>query len=172
LFRLTVRRETPYYNRRRVRTKKGFREQARKQYEEDWLAPFGSEREKEMLRTLLKHRASKEERQLIYEWLRDPDAIKSARNGMFMLIAKKRYLGEVIWATAGERHKQLDDQEWLVAYFTLLGKKQKTIASLTHLSERRVDQIISGIKDKIAIELHGSIQYVGIPQITRWFLGL
>ena len=61
---------------------------------------------------------SQEDLKLIGEWLKDPEAIKRGRDPLFLYAAKKKYLDEVIWATAAERHKQLDDTEWLVAYFT------------------------------------------------------
>ncbi|MGA8733643.1 MAG: hypothetical protein WB558_06950 [Terriglobales bacterium] len=114
---------------------------------------------------------SHEDLKLIDEWLKDPEAIKRGRDPLFLYAAKKKYLGEVIWKTAAERHKQLDDREWLVAYFTFQGKTQKRIASLTKLSERSVDDIISRIKDRITKEYRCSLDFVGIAQITRWFLG-
>ena len=80
---------------------------------------------------------------------RDPEGIKRGRNLLFLGTAKEKYLGKVVWETATERHKQLDDTQWLVAYFTAQGKGQKRIASITHLSERRIGDIIREIKDMI-----------------------
>jgi|SRR5579871_398997 len=152
--------------------KRRLRKEARKHYEEDWLAPLGSEQEKQLLRIWAKKGSvSREDLQLIDQWLQDPDAIKRGRDPLFLYAAKKKYLGEVIWNTAAERHKQLDDKEWLVAYFTVEGKTQKRIATLTKLSERSVDDIISRIKDRITKEYRCSLDAVGIAQITRWFLG-
>ena len=153
--------------------KRRLREQAREHHGQDWLAPFGSEQEKQLLRIWAKRgKVSQEDLKLIDAWLKNPAAIKSGRDPLFVYAAKKKFLGEVVFETAAERHKQLDDQEWLVAYFTAQGKGQKRIASLTNLSERRVDDIISGIKDRITKEFDCELESVGLPQITRWFLGL
>jgi len=153
--------------------KRRLREQDRKHYQQDWLAPFGSEQEKQLLRIWEKRGTlSREDRELINEWLRDPAAVKRGRDPLFLYAAKKKYLGEVIWKAAAERHKQLDDIEWLVAYFTAQGKSQKRIASLTHLSERRVDDTIRGIKEKISLEFMWDAESVTLPQITRWFFAL
>jgi hypothetical protein len=149
------------------------REQDRKLYQQDWLAPFGSEQEKQLLRIWRKRGTlSPEDQRLIDEWLKDPEAIKRSRSPLFLYTAKEKYLGKVVWNTAAERHKQLDDTKWLVAYFTAQGKRQKRIASLTHLSERRVDDVIREIKDVIAREFDCDPYAVGITQITRWFFGL
>jgi DNA-binding NarL/FixJ family response regulator len=80
-------------------------------------------------------------------------------------------MGTAAYATVRERHKQLDDHEWLVAYFTVEGLGQKEIASLTHMSERTVDNIIRALKDKITQDLGCDMQSMGISQIARWFFG-
>jgi hypothetical protein len=152
--------------------KRRVHKEARQRYAEDWLAPLGSEQEKQLLRTLQKRgRLSHEENRLIDEWLKDPVAIERGRNPLFGNIAKQKYLGEVIWETAAKRHSQLDDAEWLVAYFTTLGKKQKRISTLMHLSMSGVDQIMMRIKQKIGKEYGYSIDIGVIAQVTRWFLG-
>jgi DNA-binding CsgD family transcriptional regulator len=151
--------------------KRRLRAQDRKHYEQDWLAPFGSEQEKRLLRIWKKRgRVSQEDQILIDEWLKDPTAIKRGRDPLFLHAAKEKYLGKVVWETAAERHMQLDDAEWLVAYFTAQGKGQKRIASLTHLSERKVDDIIRQIKAKI--EFMGDVESATLSEITRWFFGL
>lgn len=109
---------------------------------------------------------------LIQEWLKDPAAVKRGRTPLFLYTAKKKFLGEVVWETAAGRHRQLDDTEWLVAYFTAQGKGQKRIASLTHLSERTIDDKIRSLKDRITQEFGCDLDEVGIPHITRWFFGL
>jgi hypothetical protein len=153
--------------------KKKHHEQDRKRYAEHWLADFGSEDEKRLLRIWRKRGTlSPEDQKFIDEWLRDPLAIKRGRGLLFLATAKEKYLGKVVWETALERQKQLDDARWLVAYFTAQGKRQKRIASLTHLSERRVDDIIREIKDMIAHEFGCDPYAVGISEITRWFFGL
>jgi hypothetical protein len=130
--------------------KRKLREQARKRYEEDWFAPAGSVEEKQLLKRWAKYgKVSHEDLQLIDKWLTDPAGIKIGRGILFIHAAKRKLFGEVVFETATERHKQLDDEEWLVAYFTAHGMKQREIAPRTHLSERRVDQIISDIKDRI-----------------------
>lgn len=151
--------------------KRRLREQARGQYAEHWLAPFASEEEKKLLRTWEKRgRLSLEELKLIDKWINDPEAIK--RDQLFVYAAKKKFLGEVVYETAKARHSQLDDTEWLVAYFTAQSKGQKRIASLTHLSERTIDDIIRRLKDRITQEFGCDLDEVGIPHITRWFFGL
>lgn len=153
--------------------KKRLREQDRKLYQQDWLAPFGSEQEKQLLRIWRKRGTlSREDQRLIDEWLKDPEAIKRGRGLLFLQTAKEKYLGKVLWNTAAERHGRLDDTEWLVAYFAAQGKRQKRIASLTHLSERRVDDVIREIKDVIAHEFDCDPYAVRNNEITRWFFGL
>jgi len=153
--------------------KKRLRKQAREHHGQDWLAPFGSEQEKQLLRIWAKRgRVSQEDLKLIDAWLKNPAAVKSGRDPLFLYAAKKKYLGEVVYETAAQRHRQLDDTEWLVAYFTAQGKGQKRIASLTHLSERRVDDIVREIKDMVAYDYDCDPYSVEIPQITRWFFGL
>jgi hypothetical protein len=152
--------------------KRRLHKQAREHYQQDWLAPFGSPEEKQLLRILQKRgRLSHDESKLIDEWLKDPEAIKRGRDPLFVNVAKQKYLGEVIWETAAQRHKQLDDAEWLVAYFTTLGKTQKRLATLMHLSMSGVDQIMIRIKQKIGKEYGYSIDIGVIAQVTRWFLG-
>ena len=84
---------------------------------------------------------------------------------------KKKYLGEVVYETAAQRHR-LDDTGWRVADSTAQGKGQKRIAGLTRLSERRVDDIVREIKDMVAHDYDCDPYSVEIPQITRWFFGL
>jgi DNA-binding NarL/FixJ family response regulator len=140
-------------------------------HERNWLAPAGSEQERQLLRNWAKHGGlSQKDLQLIHEWLKNPDEFPS-RHGEFWGTAKERMMGTAAYATVRERHKQLDDHEWLVAYFTVEGLGQKEIASLTHMSERTVDNIIRTLKDKITQDLGCDIQSVGISQIARWFFG-
>jgi hypothetical protein len=153
--------------------KKRLRKQTREHHGQDWLAPFGSEQEKQLLRIWAKRgRVSQEDLKLIDAWLKNPAAVKSGRDPLFLYAAKKKYLGEVVYETAAQRHRQLDDTGWLVAYFTAQGKGQKRIAGLTHLSERRVDDIVREIKDMVAYDYDCDPYSVEIPQITRWFFGL
>jgi DNA-binding CsgD family transcriptional regulator len=152
--------------------KRELREETRKRHEKNWLAPAGSERERQWLRGWAKRGGlSQKYLQLIHEWLNNPDEF-ARRNEMFWHAAKKNMMGPVVYETAMERHQQLDATEWLVAYFTVEGVGQKQIASLTHISERTVDNIIRNLKDKITQDLGCDIQSVEIPQITRWFFGL
>jgi hypothetical protein len=109
--------------------KKRLRKQAREHYEQDWLAPFGSDQEKQLLRIWRKRGTlSPEDQKLIDAWLKDPEAIKRSRGPLFLYTAKEKYLGKVIWNTAAERHGRLDDTEWLVAYFTAQGKRQSRLS--------------------------------------------
>lgn len=77
-----------------------------------------------------------------------------------------------MWKTATERHKQLNDAQWLVAYFIAQGKSGKRIASITHLSESRIDEIIRDIKEKVGLEFMWDAKDVTLSQITRWFFAL
>lgn len=152
--------------------KEAFRELTRKFHERNWLAPAGSEQEKQLLRNWAKHGGlNQKDLQLIHEWLKNPDEFPS-RHGEFWGAAKERMMGAVAYAIVRERHKRLDDKEWLVAYFTVEGLGQKEIANLAHISERTVDNIIRSVKDKITQDLNSDIESVEIPQIARWFFGL
>ena len=53
-----------------------------------------------------------------------------------------------------ERHRSLDDKEWLVACFTARGMAQNEKADLVHLGERMVDNIIRSLKNRIIQELN------------------
>ena len=39
---------------------------------------------------------SHEDLKLIDEWLKDPEAVRSGRDPLFLYAAKKKYLGEVV----------------------------------------------------------------------------
>jgi hypothetical protein len=152
--------------------KKELRKQARELHEVDWLAPAGSEREKQFLKSWEKRGGpSTKELALIKEWVHNPDQ-SAKRNTLFWQAAKKSVLGPVVYGTAIERHRALDDKEWLVACFTAQGMKQEKIAELTHLGERMVDNVIRILKDKIIQELGCDIESVDLPQIACWFFGL
>jgi hypothetical protein len=157
--------------------KRKLRKEARLLHAEDWLAPLGSEQEKQMLKQLLViwgkcGALSGGDHKVIDEWIRSPEGVKRGRDPLFFATAKEKYLGKVVWTTALQRHKQLDDAEWLVAYFTAQGKSQKRIAALTHLGERRIDDITRNIKKRITEELMCDVESVTLSQMTRWFFGL
>jgi hypothetical protein len=157
--------------------KKKLRKEARGLFEEDWFAPAGSVQEKQILRRWARRgrasgSVSDEDLQLIKKWLNEPDGIRKGRGRLFVQAAKKRVFGEVVFETAMERHKKLDDQEWLVAYFTAHGYGQKKIANLIHIGERMVDQIIRDLKDKIIQELDCDVESLDRAQIACWFFGL
>jgi hypothetical protein len=153
--------------------KKRLRKEARQRYAEDWLAPLGSEQERQLLKIWRKRGAlSPADHKLIDEWITSPEGVKRGRDPLFFATAKEKYLGKIVWTTALERHEQLDDGEWLVAYFTAQGKSQKRIATLTHLSERRIDDITRNIKERISEELMWDVESVTLSQMTRWFFGL
>jgi hypothetical protein len=152
--------------------KRELREHARKVHEDHWLAPAGSEQEKQLLERLTKQEGlSQKDRDLIYKWIDDPDEF-AKRNALFWQCAKKSVLGPVVYETAMERHRMLDDKEWLVACFTAQGMKQQEIAKLTHIGVRMVDNIIRSVKKKIAQELHYDSEIDDRVQIVRWFFGL
>jgi len=153
-------------------TKRGRRKQARRLLEKDWLAPAGSVPEKQYLRRLAKQEElSKKDRDEIHKWLSNPNE-SAKRNALFWQAAKKSVLGPVVYGTAMDRHSKLNDEEWLVACFTVQGIRQKEIAELTHMGERMVDNIIRSLKDKIGQEFRCDIDIVDRVQIARWFLGL
>jgi hypothetical protein len=153
--------------------KRRIRKEARHLYAEDWLAPLGSEQERQLLRIWRKRSTlTPADHKLIDEWIKSPEGVKRGRDPLFFATAKEKYLGKIVWTTALERHKLLDDSEWLVAYFTAQGKSQKRIAALTHLSERRIDDITRNIKKRISEELMWDAASVTLSQMTRWFFGL
>jgi DNA-binding NarL/FixJ family response regulator len=89
-----------------------------------------------------------------------------------MHATKRKFLGEYIFETASARHEQLNDEEWLVAYFTAHGMKQGEIEVRMHLKRRRVSEIMRDIKDKITMEFNCELKSVRPSQITSWFFGL
>ena len=136
--------------------KRELREEARKLHEKGWLAPVGSVQEKQFLNRSAKQEGlSQKERDLIYKWIDDPDE-SAKRNPLFWQSAKRSVLGPVVYETAMERHKMLNDKEWLVACFTAQGMRQKEIAELTHIGVRMVDNIIRSLKDKMTQDLECS----------------
>jgi hypothetical protein len=153
--------------------KRRLRKEARHLYAEDWLAPLGSEQERQLLRIWRKRSTlTPADHKLIDEWIKSPEGVKKGREPLFFATAKEKYLGKVVFNTALERQRQLDDTEWLVAYFTTQGKSQKRIASLTHLSDRRIDDITRNLKEKFSDEFMCDPESVTLSQIARWFLGL
>jgi DNA-binding CsgD family transcriptional regulator len=153
---------------------KELRKEARELHAKNWLAPAGSVQEKQFLKRWAKVAdVSQKDRDLIYQWIDKPDEF-AKRNTLFWQAAKKSALGSISYETAMERHRTLDDKEWLVACFTAQGKRQKEIAKLTHIGERMVDNIILRLKDKIIQEgwCDIDIKDVGLAHIARWFFGL
>ena len=127
--------------------------------------------EEQFLTRWTKHGLSQNDRELIYKWINSPDEY-AKRNTLFWQSAKNSLLGPVVYKTAMERQRMLDDKEWLVACFTAQGLRQKEIAELTHIGVRMVDNIIRSLKDKITQELKCDIESDGLVQIARWFLGM
>lgn len=151
---------------------KELRKEAREHHAKNWLAPAGSVQEKQFLKRWAKVAdVSQKDRDLIYQWIDNPDEF-AKRNALFWQVAKKSALGSISYETAMERHRTLDDKEWLVACFTAQGMRQKEIAKLTHIKERTVDNIILRLKDKIIQEFRCDIKGVGLARIARWFFGL
>jgi DNA-binding CsgD family transcriptional regulator len=151
---------------------KELRKEARELHAKNWLAPAGSVQEKQFLKRWAKVAdVSQKDRDLIYQWIDKPDEF-AKRNTLFWQAAKKSALGSISYETAMERHRTLDDKEWLVACFTAQGMRQKEIAKLTHIKERTVDNIILRLKDKIIQEGWCDIKGVGLARIARWFFGL
>lgn len=111
------------------------------------------------------------DRVLIYEWIGEPDGF-AKRNALFWQAAKKSVLGPVVYETAMERHRTLNDEEWLVACFTARGMRQAEIAKMIHTGERMLDNIIRSLKDKIIRELNCNIESIDRAQIACWFFGL
>jgi hypothetical protein len=166
-----------------AKARKQLRKQARTFHERDWLAPAGSVREKQLLRGWLKHgglsreerdltleRIGKDERDLIREHMSNPDEF-AKRNALFWHAAKKSVLG-YSYDVAMERHRKLDDSEFLVACLTVRGLKQKEIASLAYMGESMVDKIIGRLKVKIAQDRECDAETVDRIEIGPWFFGL
>lgn len=152
--------------------KRELQERARKLHEKGWLAPVGSVRERQFLTKWAKQEGlSQKDRDLIYKWIDNPDEF-AKRNALFWQAGKNSVLGPVVYETAMERQRMLDDKEWLVACFTAQGMPQKEIAELMHIGMRTVDNIIRSLKDKMTQDLECEIKSDGLAQITRWFLGL
>lgn len=148
------------------------RQRQRRLLKEDWLAPAGSEEEKQLLKRLLKQEGlSEEKRQMVRGRIENPDGY-GAWNGLFTDVFKPLVIGPPVYYTAIDRQGRLNDHEWLVAYYTVRGVKQKKIARLTHVSEARIDQLIVELKDKIREDYNYEIETIDQAQIIRWFLGL
>lgn len=157
--------------RRREREQKQ-RKEERDVRKTDWLADPGSMREKQfLLRWVKQPGLGKKSEQQIWKQISNPDKPLD-RNLAFWKAAKEAVLGPVVYETAMARHKDLDDREWLVAYFTAQGVTQEKIAELTYMSPRMVDEIIRRLKDRIARELRYDIESVAQVQIALWFFGL
>jgi hypothetical protein len=146
-----------------------FRQKARMFFEKDFLAPIGSEQEKQLLtRWAKQEELNVVEHDMIQDAIDRPD-VAARRETLFWLTAKRRFMGEYSYGEAMKRHEKLKSGEWLVAYLTSQGVQQKRIAKLTCMSERMVDEIMRRLKDKIARDL--DCDTVGIARITRWFIG-
>ncbi len=162
---MTVRQSLPNEGNRQLQ------EQARKRHEKHWLAIEGSEREKQFLKRWSKQKGFERDRTLISEWINKPDGFER-RNALFWQAAKKSVLGNVVYEAAMERHRKLNDAEWLVACFIAQGIKQQEIARMIHTGERTIDNIVDRLKVRIRQELKFDIESVTLPQIACWFFGL
>jgi ATP/maltotriose-dependent transcriptional regulator MalT len=140
---------------------------------DNWLAPAGSEQEKQFLkRWAQREELSEADRALIREWHKTPDGF-AKRNEGFTRVAKKSVLGDLVWETAMERHKKLPrGREWEVACLTAEGYGQEEIADLMDRSPRTIDGIILKIKEIIVQDLNCEMESVNIVQIALWFRGL
>jgi len=149
-----------------------FRAHERKLHERDWLAPAGSVQERQFLERMATREGSgREDIKLISQWIDNPDEF-AKHNALYQQTAKKHFLGPLVNETARERHRTLDNEEWLVACFTSQGMRQKRIATLIHVSDKTVDNIILSLKKKIGQKLKYDIEVNDRIQIARWFLGL
>ena len=140
---------------------------------DNWLAPAGSEREKQFLKRWAQREGlSEAHRALIREWHKTPDGF-TKRNEGFCRVAKESVLGDVVWKAAMERHTKLPrGREWEVACLTAEGYKQPEIADLLGVGKRTVDNIVLKIKQIIVQDLNCEIESVNIAQIALWFRGL
>ena len=140
---------------------------------DNWLAPAGSQREKQFLKKWAQREGlSEADRALIREWHKTPDGF-AKRNEGWVRVAKKSVLGDVIWGTAMERHKKLPrGREWEVACLTAEGYGQEEIADLMDRSPRTIDGIILKIKQIIVQDLNCEMESVKIVRIALWFRGL
>jgi hypothetical protein len=142
------------------------------QQRKNWVVDAGSEEETKYLEKWARQEDLKDqERALIYAWLDKPDGFEK-RNAGFWQGAKRRVLRPVIYDTAMERHKLLEQEdEWLVACLTAQGVGQKKIAKMIGMSESTVDKTVAAVRDKIRLNLNCNISSVKLAQITRWFFG-
>lgn len=150
-------------------------EKARQKMRENWLAPQGSELEKQMIDSLLSYKAlTPQDKTMLLKYRKSGDSSEMHRTG-FWLTAKKLKLGPETCELALSRHKKLEGNTWLVAYCiadsegkTLkeIGEKLGISADGVKFHKQKIGPIIS--------EEHGH-QIQGMAddaQITRWFLGL
>ena len=137
---------------------------------DNWLAPAGSQREKQFLKKWAQREGlSAADRALIKEWHKTPDGC-TKRNEGWARLAKKSVLGDVVWGIAMERHKKLPrGREWEVACLTAEGYGQEEIADLMDRAPRTIDGIILTIKQIIVQDLNCEMESVKIVQIALWF---
>ena len=150
-------------------------EKARQKMRENWLAPQGSDVEKQMIESLLSYKAlTQQEKTMLLAYRKSGDSSEMQRTG-FWLTAKKLKLGPETCELALSRHKKLEGNTWFVAYCiansdgkTLkeIGEKLGISADGVKFHKQKVSEIIS--------EEHGHrIQGMADDAlITRWFLGL
>ena len=148
-------------------------EKQRKEIQANWVAPAGSEEEKQFLDAILHHgNLSAEERKYVQDW-RDGKGDYGMHNHVFWELGKPRALGSVAHARAMERQAKLRGNTWFVAYYISAGKAEKEIVDKLGFASRNS---LRGPKDTIANLVRQEYGYGDDPvpeeMITRWFLGM
>ena len=144
-------------------------EDQKQEIRRNWVAPAGSELEKELLERWGEQPGlSTQDRALIQEWIDKPDGF-AKRNALFWEAAKRSVLGHPVYETAKARHRRLSPRAWLVAWAIAQGKTREEIKALIGKDGvRTVAYAIEEIKEQIAPD-PSSVTHA---QIARWFFGL
>jgi hypothetical protein len=156
-------------------------EKARQKMRENWLAPQGSGVEKQMIESLLNHKAlTPHEKAMLLAYRRSGDNTEMHHTGLW-LTAKKLKLGVENYELAMSRHKKLESASgekgntWLVAYCIAnsVASTRKEIGELLGITvdgvkflKREISKIIS---EEDGHRLEGMVDD---GRITRWFLGM
>jgi hypothetical protein len=145
----------------------------RAELQANWLAPLGSEQERQFLERWASHmEANDNDRLLVREWIDKPDDF-GKRNAMFWHSAKREILADVVYDSAMKRHKKLlKKNEWLVACLMSQGFTQPEIAELLGVTKGRIENVVAAIKEIIIEDCSYAFDKVNSLQVGRWFLGV
>jgi hypothetical protein len=150
-------------------------EKARQKMRENWLAPQGSDLEKQMIESLLSYKAlTQQEKIMLLAYRKSGDSTEMHRTS-FWLTAKKLKLGPETCELALSRHKKLEGNTWFVAY-CIASSEGKTLSEIGEKLGISVDGVKfhkRNISEIISEEYEHKLEGMATDaQITRWFLGL